>query len=55
MTKDTIKTYTVQAICNNCGHAERVEVPMGQKREGVRKCQNCGCLTLYYFVIRPYA
>jgi rRNA maturation protein Nop10 len=48
------QTYTVEALCHNCGYEDVIETPKGIVIRGqLRECPNCGCETFTLKVNEP--
>lgn len=52
-TKDS-KTYTMKAICSNCGNRQNIKIPKGTRYISLtptrKTCSKCGCYTLVVIV-----
>lgn len=44
-------SYSVFAVCDNCGYRGTVSRPKGSKMPEWDKCPNCKCLT---FIVQKY-
>ena len=45
VTKPTPGTYSVRAVCTNCGYRGKITLPVGKERPNKTKCPMCDCLT----------